>query len=518
MRPGAVLPLCELTHFRAMIDGSTEDSDRQCIVSVVGRENGEHSFPEEATGLSVWRRVAFGFGHVYNDLCASMWFSYLLVFFKKVLLFSGPAAGHIFLIGQISDAIATPIVGLESDRTDNYQVCIRYGRRKSLHLLGTVLVFASFAFLFMRCFGCTYGTARPTPEWVQLIYYAPFVVIFQLGWASVQIGHLALIPELSPYKDERATLNGVRYAFTVFASIVTFALVYLFVGQDAVHSDVTQQDAIGFSNVGFIVTGVGLAFSILFHLGIREVRPGKSSMYDRIDHDNTADNEAAVRVKAATMTWRHWLKNNQFYLISLFYMLIRLFNNVTMTYLPLYILETQNLNKMNIATVPLAVYISSFFTSTLFSFRYVTRICDRKVSSLLGIVIGVCASCWMWYHELGMQIYGVAVLLGISAAILIINALAMTADLINKRTESGAFVFGAMSFFDKMLTGVGVQIIQSVEPMCTGLTCEKRNLYFKYVMVCIPSASLLLALITLILLWPQKVGQSLPDMEPVERF
>ncbi|KHJ47745.1 transporter, major facilitator family protein [Trichuris suis] len=519
-RSMAATPICELTYFRVMIDSSTEDNDRQCIVSVVGhRENGEQPFPEEATGLSVWRRVAFGFGHVYNDLCASMWFSYLLVFFKKVLLFSGPAAGHIFLIGQISDAIATPIVGFESDRTDNYQVCIRYGRRKSLHLIGTLLVFASFAFLFMRCFGCTYGTTRSTPEWVQLIYYAPFVVIFQLGWASVQIGHLALIPELSPYKDERATLNGIRYAFTVFASIVTFALVYLFVGQDAVHSDVTPHDAAGFSTVGFIVTGVGLAFSILFHLGIREVRPVNASIRDHFDNDSsTLDNESTVDRKAANVTWRHWLKNNQFYLISLFYMLIRLFNNVTMTYLPLYILETQNLNKMNIATVPLAVYISSFFTSTLFSFRYVTRVSGRKISSLLGIVIGVCASGWMWHHELGMQIYGVAILLGISAAILIINALALTADLINKSTESGAFVFGAMSFFDKMLTGVGVQIIQSVEPMCAGLTCEKRNLYFKYVMVCIPSASLLLALITLILLWPQKVGQPLPDMEPVERF
>lgn len=28
--------------------------------------------------------VAYGFGHVLNDVCAAMWFSYLLVFFHFV--------------------------------------------------------------------------------------------------------------------------------------------------------------------------------------------------------------------------------------------------------------------------------------------------------------------------------------------------------------------------------------------------------------------------------------------------
>ena len=29
-------------------------------------------------------KYSYGVGHVFNDLCASMWFSYLLVFFEKV--------------------------------------------------------------------------------------------------------------------------------------------------------------------------------------------------------------------------------------------------------------------------------------------------------------------------------------------------------------------------------------------------------------------------------------------------
>ena len=32
-----------------------------------------------------WRlKLGYGMGHILNDLCASMWFTYLLLFFHKV--------------------------------------------------------------------------------------------------------------------------------------------------------------------------------------------------------------------------------------------------------------------------------------------------------------------------------------------------------------------------------------------------------------------------------------------------
>ena len=34
-----------------------------------------------------------------------------------------------------------------------------------------------------------------TPSWVPLIYLIATQLMFQLGWATVQIGHLALIPQ-----------------------------------------------------------------------------------------------------------------------------------------------------------------------------------------------------------------------------------------------------------------------------------------------------------------------------------
>ena len=36
--------------------------------------------------LSKWTIFGYGLGHVCNDICASMWFTYLLLFLQKVIL------------------------------------------------------------------------------------------------------------------------------------------------------------------------------------------------------------------------------------------------------------------------------------------------------------------------------------------------------------------------------------------------------------------------------------------------
>lgn len=70
---------------------------------------------------------------------------------------------------------------------------------------GTFCVLISFPFIFFPCIKC-----ENSDQWAQLIYYSAFVVIFQFGWASVQISHLSLIPHLSPHEHERTKLIAIR--------------------------------------------------------------------------------------------------------------------------------------------------------------------------------------------------------------------------------------------------------------------------------------------------------------------
>ena len=127
-----------------------------------------------------------------NDLCGAMWLTYFLIFFHQVLEVDAKTAGYLLLVGQITDGLATPLVGIESDRLG---LCRnKYGRRKSWHLMGTACVALSFVFIYTPLPGYIPGL---TPLYVTVIYYVPFIVIFHIGWAATQVAHLSIIPDLT---------------------------------------------------------------------------------------------------------------------------------------------------------------------------------------------------------------------------------------------------------------------------------------------------------------------------------
>ena len=161
--------------------------------------------------LTIPRKLAYGVGHVFNDLCASMWFTYLVLFYHKVVELGNTYAGMLILIGQLADALATPVIGFLCDLTH-----VRYGRRKLWHLIGTCMVAVSLFFFWHKCLGC-----KDQVLWIKMIYFSIPIIIFQFGWASVQISHLSLIPELTSDKSERVGLNAIRYSRTV-AHLILF--------------------------------------------------------------------------------------------------------------------------------------------------------------------------------------------------------------------------------------------------------------------------------------------------------
>ena len=79
--------------------------------------------PAETTPLNVankfplpWgTKLAYGTGHILNDLASTMWCIYLLIFFQKVLQMDSLYSGYIFLIGFIVDGIASVATGYLSD-------------------------------------------------------------------------------------------------------------------------------------------------------------------------------------------------------------------------------------------------------------------------------------------------------------------------------------------------------------------------------------------------------------------
>ena len=74
---------------------------------------------------------------------------------------------------------------------------------------GTFFVSISFPLIFLRCFACA-SVDHTDDMWGHLFYYAPFIAIFQFGWASTQIAHMALMSSLTQDKSQQTGLSGLR--------------------------------------------------------------------------------------------------------------------------------------------------------------------------------------------------------------------------------------------------------------------------------------------------------------------
>ena len=85
---------------------------------------------QDMSTLNIVSRIGYGLGHMHNDLCASVWFSYTLLFLQGVLKMAGPLAGALVMVGQVGDALATPVIGILVDK---------YGTKRAWHIIGNIM-------------------------------------------------------------------------------------------------------------------------------------------------------------------------------------------------------------------------------------------------------------------------------------------------------------------------------------------------------------------------------------------
>ncbi|XP_064325346.1 major facilitator superfamily domain-containing protein 12 isoform X4 [Phalacrocorax carbo] len=398
-----------------------------------------------AAGLPLRARLSFAAGHFLNDLCASLWFTYLLLYLHAVLGYGHRLAGALLLAGQAADGLCTPLVGLEADRAAG---CGRYGRRKSWHLAGTTCVLVSFPFIFNPCLGCK----ENVPQWAAFIYYLPFIIIFQFGWAATQISHLSLIPELVTSDHEKVELTAFRYAFTVMANITVYGLAWLLLNFQVDQPDRTEhlgiQDVPIFQNLSLIVVGLGAVFSLIFHLGTKE-KPYPPGSLPQLEETTPLLQKEPMSPPHPLLIWKDWLLEPAFYQVAVLYMSTRLIINLSQTYIAMYLTNSLLLPKKYIATIPLVMYISGFLSSFLM----------KPVNKWIG------------------------------------------------RNHSGAFVYGAMSFTDKMANGLAVMAIQNLHPCPTELCCPACISFYHWVMVLVTGGIAIAAIASLccIMVWPIRV-------------
>uniref|UniRef100_A0A8R1TWG9 Uncharacterized protein n=1 Tax=Onchocerca volvulus TaxID=6282 RepID=A0A8R1TWG9_ONCVO len=430
---------------------SNEERNSEETESITSGVCGQVENVDTSNELNNCKVLGYGIGHFYNDLCASMWFTYLLLFLEKVIIMRNSVAGLIMLIGQTTDALSTAFIGVLSDLS-SVPFCFRHcGQRKSWHALGTVLVTFSFAFIYNKCFICD----QLTTDWKLFAWYAPYVIVFQIGWAAVQISHLALLPELTYDESRRTTMNSVRHGFTVVANLIIFAVLSVLLYLDDSGSAVGPRDLRHFNIVAGMVIVLGLVTGIIFYTVIKE--PSRNG---HIIVSTSLRYQCGI-LDAFKLSLLKWMCRFQFYQVGMLYVLCRLYINISQVYFPFYITHLPNLSKS---------------------------------LALLGCLCGF-SNCLVIQFDAYFPIYINAVLLGATQAILLITSLSAVAKLIRQDTGSGAFVYGILSSMDKISNGIVLQMIELFSPS----SCMTRDSavdctsFYRMMVVVTPISCLLIA-------------------------
>ncbi|XP_074598567.1 major facilitator superfamily domain-containing protein 12-like [Brevipalpus obovatus] len=458
------------------VEASDQIEEDEDVINVV-------PYLDVPPSLPFGQTLGFSIGHVLNDLCSGVWFSYLLVYMTLVIKFSNENAGALLMIGQVADGISTPIVGIYSQKIRFW----KYGRKKSWHLLGSMCVIMSFPLIFNPCI---FGGDVTVPY--QMVYFSIFIIIFQFGWAAVQISHLSLIPDLTSSSNERIGLNSLRYSFTVASSITVYMITWLVLSFDddskssrehSLHtnrnlgkSQIGPDDAPRFRILVLSILSLGSVFSTLFHFIVSEP--------DHSCSENTDGSIQPLLSNNSQLAWKDWLTIPKFYNVGLLYTASRICLNITQVYIPFYLHFTLGLDKTSVAYIPLILYISGFFTSLIT--KKVDNVLGKKFMYACGALLSLGTFYFLptdrtpFYSSYG--IYIVVALLGASGSIILICSLGITNDLIGNNIKSGAFVIGGMSFFDKVTNGLGVMLIQSIHPT-DDATCQGHEEFYRNVLM-----------------------------------
>jgi GPH family glycoside/pentoside/hexuronide:cation symporter len=157
--------------------------------------------------LTFWEKLAYGAGDLGTAITTNLLSFFLLFFFTNVAGLDPALAGMVLLIGKVWDAINDPIIGILSDRTHS-----KLGRRLPWMLYGAIPLGISF-------FG--QWLVPSTDKNVLFWYYVAIGILFNTFYTAVNLPYTALTPEITQDYNERTTLNGFRFSFSIGGSILS---------------------------------------------------------------------------------------------------------------------------------------------------------------------------------------------------------------------------------------------------------------------------------------------------------
>lgn len=384
--------------------------------------------------LGRWPVFVYGVGHMLNDITSACWFTYLLVFLTDIGLSPGDAA-IVMLSGQVADGFMTAFSG---------ELIDRFGHFKKWHGAGSLLVAVSFSSVFGGCLPCKiFGSDSST---LQTIGYSLFAAIFNIGWAATQVSHMSMVNCMTLNATSRVVLASCRNAFTMVANLSLYAVAFAVFGlsKARTHADIENE----YRWIAYTSIFIGCCFVFIFLYGTKEPRL-KDSFSGKV---------------CARIEWTYWFQKVLYYQVALVYVLTRLVTNVSQSFLAFYVINDLQMAHSSKALVPAIIFICSFIISIILQEMAWTCYRLKTFYSIGGVLWIFCGAAVLFLPQgLSVYMYIISVIIGIANALIMVTGTGMQSVLVGQDLNGCAFVYGSLSFMDKMSCGIVLYFLESYQ-------------------------------------------------------
>ncbi|CAI2366161.1 unnamed protein product [Moneuplotes crassus] len=438
------------------------------------------------SGLSTVNCLAYAVAHIYNDMCGTVWFMYLLYFITYTADYGPKVASAALLSGQITDGIAANLIGFLIDKTKT-----RIGKTTPLFLFGTFLTMPMFFLTFGPCYACDIicsltSQGSCSSNMYQTILYANYIIVpalLNIGCAAIQVSTMSIIVSITYDQAQRDSLISYRNACTFGSNLFTLSIALLLF-------EFAPDGIWQFRILVCSITLLGVLAAIFYLYGVPEVALSNKALTQDIKFSTWSIESAGNSVSH----WWEWLLAQQFYCYGLAYTLAKMTINVTMMLTPFYLVHVMMFEQseetptpLAIASVPLASYFSSMAFTLIISKR-LNKYFDQR-NRLIGLLISSCLVAisslpFLWITvRLHWVIYVLVAIQGLGMALGLNITSSLISDMLGRNSKTNAFVYGTYGLFDRFASGAvlticstvieeekWLRILIGVIPICTMLT------------------------------------------------
>lgn len=142
-------------------------------------------------------------------------------------------------------------------------------------------------------------------------------------------------------------------------------------------------------------------------------------------------------------------------------MLTRLTTNVSQAFLPFFLVHDLKLGESSKAVVPALIYICSFLISIVLQELHWT---DHRLKGVFtgGACLWIASGAVIYLLPVAFKssMYGVAAVIGLGNALMLVTACSMQGVLVGHDLSGCAFVYGSLSFLDKLACGLVIYFLE----------------------------------------------------------